>query len=319
MLFYFFVYLHIGLENDNNQTDWMENFFGIDIGGTNIKIGEVDANGKMLSKTKYPTKAEKDFVPYFLKVLQLEFEKHPEVEKVGIGIPGVISKDRNSLLEIPNIANLNGVNLKAELSAAFPDKNFSLENDAAAAALGEYYFGSAKIPENYIFITLGTGVGGGIILDKDIFKGGDGNSAEIGHILSANGKTLEQNIGKKGILKRFKKLEGKVVSPLYKLEKVEPKTIALAGLEGDKAGIKIFGEVAEYLGESLVAAIRLFDIKAVIIGGGLSVCFDLIQKPMKKFLNANLTDYYTKNLQITKASLGNNAGILGAASLCFGS
>ncbi len=296
----------------------MEKFFGIDVGGTNIKVGLITSDGEMIDKTKYPTKAESDFVGYFIKILQAEFEKHPEVGKVGIGIPGVISKDRTTLLEIPNIPNLNGVNLKGKIDQAFPDKVFHLENDAAAAALGEYYFAKTKMPEHYIFITLGTGVGGGVVIDHDIFKGGDGNSVEIGHILTHNGKTLEQNIGKKGIMKRFKKLQGKIDSPLYSSEtEVEPKTIAQAGLEGDPLGLKIFKEVGEYLGESLVSAVRLFDIKAIIIGGGLAVSFEIIQQPILKMLNETLTTYYTKDLLLKQAELGNNAGIMGAASLCY--
>ncbi len=296
----------------------MENFFGIDIGGTNIKIGKVNSRGKMLKKTKYGTKAESEFVPYFLRILNEQFQKFPEVSKVGVGLPGVISKDGATLLEIPNIPNLNGVNLLGELKQRFPGKVFHLENDAAAAALGEYYFGSGDTPESYIFITLGTGVGGGIILDKEIFKGGDGNSAEIGHILSRNGKTLEQNIGKAGIMKRFRELRGKVESPLYASKsRVEPKTIAMAGLQGDEAGVQIFTELGTYLGEALVAAIRLLDIKTIIIGGGLSVCFDIIQKPLWDCFQAYLTPYYTQQIRIEQATLGNDAGILGAASLCF--
>ncbi len=296
----------------------MEKFFGIDVGGTNIKIGLVTSDGEMLEKIKYPTKGESDFVPYFIRILRSEFEKYPEVKKVGIGIPGVISKDRTTLLEIPNIPNLNGVNLKSEISDAFPDVTFRLENDAAAAALGEYYFSKSETPEHYVFITLGTGVGGGVIIDHDIFKGGDGNSVEIGHILVHNKKTLEKNIGKKGIIKRFKKLKGKYESPLYdNFNNVQPKEIALAGLEGDQVGIKIFTEVGEFLGESLVSAVRFFDIKAIIIGGGLAVSFDLIKKPILKMLNKNLTSYYTKNLMLKRAELGNDAGIMGAASLCY--
>lgn len=296
----------------------MENFFGIDIGGTNIKIGKVNSQGRMLKKTKYATKAEKEFVPYFLGIMNEEFQKSPDINKIGIGLPGVISKDGGTLLEIPNIPNLNGVNLLGMLTSRFPEKIFHLENDAAAAALGEYYFSTDDTPENYIFITLGTGIGGGIILDKGIFKGGDGNSAEIGHILSNNGKTLEQNIGKAGIMKRFRELKGKVDSPLYASKsRIEPKTIALAGLQGDKAGIQIFTELGVYLGEALVAAIRLLDIKTVIIGGGLSVCFDIIQKPLWDCFQTHLTHYYTRQIQIKQATLGNEAGILGAASLCF--
>jgi len=296
----------------------MEKFFGIDVGGTNIKIGLVTSDGEMLEKVKYPTTGQEEFVPYFISILKQEFEKYPEVKKVGIGIPGVISKDRTTLLEIPNIPNLNGVNLKKEIAGSFPDVFFHLENDAAAAALGEYYFSKWETPEHYIFITLGTGIGGGVIIDHDIFKGGDGNSVEIGHILVHNKKTLEKNIGKKGIMKRFNKLEGKFTSPLYdKKDEIQPKEIALAALEGDKLGIKIFNEVGKYLGESLVSAIRLFDIKTVIIGGGLAVSFEIIKRPILKMLNKNLTSYYTKNLLIKQAELGNNAGIMGAASLCY--
>ncbi len=296
----------------------MEKFFGIDVGGTNIKIGVVGSDGQMLEKVKYPTKGEDDFVPYFNRILKKELAKYPEVKKVGIGVPGVISKDRSTLLEIPNIPNLNGVNLKSEIDKANPGKIFHLENDAAAAALGEYYFAKSKMPEHYIFITLGTGIGGGVIIDHEIFKGGDGNSVEIGHTLTHNGKTLEQNIGKKGIMKRFKKLKGKMDSPLYSVEDdIAPKSIALAGLEGDPVGKKIFKEVGEYLGESLVSTVRLFDIKAIIIGGGLAVSFDIIKKPILKMLEENLTSYYTKDLLIKKAELGNNAGIMGAASLCY--
>lgn len=296
----------------------MEKFFGIDVGGTNIKVGLVDDKGNLLNKNKYRTKDKPEFVPYFIEVLGHEFEENPMVDKVGVGVPGVLSKDRSTLLEIPNIPNLNGVNLKQALDDKFPDKQFHLENDAAAAALGEYYFSGEKMPENYVFITLGTGVGGGAIIDHKIFKGGDGNSMEIGHVLSSNGKTLEKNIGKKGIMKRYKALKSKYKSSsVHKLDEIEPKYIAKEGLDGDDLGKKIFEEVGVYLGEALVGVIRLFDIKVIILGGGLSVAIDLLTKPMNKIFKKHLTSYYTDNIEIRRANLKNEAGIIGAASLCF--
>jgi len=296
----------------------MENFFGIDVGGTNIKVGLVDEEGKLLNKVKYSTRESSDFVTYFIDVMKSEFEQHPEASKVGIGIPGVISKDRTTMLDIPNIPNLNGVNLKDNLVKAFPDKTFHLENDAAAAALGEYYFAGMAMPENFIFITLGTGVGGGVILDGNVFKGGDGNGVEIGHILSSNGKTLEQNIGKKGIMLMYEKLKDKhKKSTIHKLSSFEPKYIAKEGLDGDKLGKKIFTAVGEYLGEALVAAIRLFDIKTILIGGGLSVAIDILMPPMNKIFAKHLPPYYTDHIDIRRAQLKNEAGIIGAASLCF--
>lgn len=293
---------------------------GIDVGGTNIKIGIVDTNGVMEYKMKYPTAALKesdDFVGGFIEILKKELAKFPEVQKIGIASPGTHSKDRSRLLEIAAIPMLDGVDLKGILKKNFLDKEFFLENDANAAALGEYYFSGTKIPENYVFITLGTGVGSAAIIDHKIFIGGDGNGMELGHILTKNGKELEENIGKSGIIKRAKKLAKKKGSKLSEYNLDEPKQILKAAVHGDKMAIKIWEEIGEYLGEALVATIRLLDIKTILIGGGLSAGFDLLIKPTKKVLKNTLTPYYIKDLDIKRAALGNNAGIVGAASLCF--
>ena len=293
---------------------------GIDIGGTNIKIGIVDRQGGMESKIKYATadlRASDNFVAGYLDILAGEFEKHPEVKAVGMGIPGTISLDRTACLEIAAIPILNGVPLKKHLVDRFPDKDFYLENDANVAALGEYYFSGEHIPESYLFVTLGTGVGSAAIINKKIFIGGDGNGMELGHILAKNGRELEENIGKRGIMKRAEKLIHKKKSTLRKYEEYDPKVIVKEALKGDKVSIKIFKEVGEYLGESLVATIRLLDIKTILIGGGLAASFDLIIDKLQDTLEYNLTPYYTKDLFIKRAELGNNAGIVGAASLCF--
>ena len=293
---------------------------GIDVGGTNIKIGIVDANGVMENKIKYPTSVLKesgDFVGGFLDILDKELSKFPEIEKVGIATPGTHSKDRTTLLEIAAIPMLDDVKLKSILLKRFPNKEFFLENDANAAALGEYYFSGTKIPENYIFITLGTGVGSAAIIDHKIFIGGDGNGMELGHVLTKNGKELEQNIGKAGIVKLAKKLAKKKGSKLNEYDLNEPKQILKAAFSGDKMAVRVWEEVGEYLGESLVGAIRLLDIKTILIGGGLSAGFDILIKPTKKVLKNSLTPYYVKALDIKRAELGNNAGIVGAASLCF--
>ena len=237
---------------------------GIDVGGTNIKIGIVDREGGMESKIKYSTanlRDSGDFVTGYLDILAGEFEKHPEVKEVGMGIPGTISVDRSKCIEIVSIPVLDGVELKKHLKDRFPDKEFYLENDANVAALGEYYFSGTKIPENYLFVTLGTGIGSAAIINKKIFIGGDGNGMELGHILSRNGKELEENIGKTGIMKRAHKLIDKKKTTLKNQKILSPKIIVNEALDGDKVSIKIFREVGELLGEGLVAAIRLLDIK----------------------------------------------------------
>ena len=258
-----------------------------------------------------------NFVEGYLDILASEFEKHPYINEVGMGIPGTISVDRSKCLEIAAIPVLNGVELKRHLKERFPDKEFYLENDANVAALGEYYFSNTKIPESYLFITLGTGIGSAAIINKKIFIGGDGNGMELGHILSKNGKELEENIGKLGLMKRAEKLKDKKKTTLRKYDDFDPKVIIKEAMNGDKVSIKIFREVGELLGEGLQATIRLLDIKTILIGGGLSAGFDLIIDKLQDTLEYNLTPYYTDNILIKKAELGNNAGIIGAASLCF--
>jgi glucokinase len=248
----------------------MEKYMGIDVGGTNVKIGIVDRQGGMESKIKYATaqlRQGEDFVNGYIEILETEFEKHPEVKEVGIGIPGTLSVDRTRCLEIPSIPVLDGVDLQPRLKAKFPAKEFYLENDANVAALGEYYFSGSKIPVNYLFVTLGTGVGSAAIINKKIFIGGDGNAMELGHILSKNGKELEENIGKRGIMGRARKLIQKKKTSLSKIKEFDPKTIIREAENGDKVSIKIYKEVGEFLGEGLVATIRLLDIKTILIGG----------------------------------------------------
>lgn len=298
----------------------MEKFMGIDVGGTSVKIGIVDTGGTLDYKIKHPTIELSDsgnFVGKFLEILGGELKAHPEIKKIGIGLPGTLTKDRRKLIELPNIPMLNGVALKDALNAEFPGCIFHLENDASAAALGEYYFSGVEMPENYIFVTLGTGVGGAAIIDHDIFAGGDGNSMELGHTLSRNGQTLEENIGKKGIARLAESLMKNRKSTLHNISDLDPKKIIAEAKEGDAVAREVFVEVGEMLGEALVSAIRLLDIKTVLIGGGLATGFDIIVEPLTSVMKRKLTPYYVSELAVRKAQLGNNAGIVGAASLCF--
>lgn len=237
-------------------------------------------------------------------------------------MPGLLSKDRTSTLELPNIPEFSNINLIQKLQSYFPNHFFKMENDAKVAALGELYFPKTPVPDSFIFITLGTGVGGAVILDKKLFKGGDGNALEIGHIVAGNGKTVEENIGKKGIMSMtIRRLEKKKVKSELKelLEKDElsNKKIEKAVHKHDPIALEVFAEVGEILGDCIVSTVRLFDIKTIIIGGGVAETFDYLKEEMYKSIYKRLSPYYTNKLEIRVASLGNSAGIIGAASLCF--
>ena len=298
-------------------------YLGIDIGGTNVKMGIVDAEtGKISNFYSHDTSSwrkSNHFIERLGDAIALQFIENKEVKKVGIGVPGLISRDRSTLLEITAIPETDGLPIIPMLSTRFPEHEFFLENDANAAALGEYYFGEGQIPEDYIFVTLGTGVGGAAIIDKKVFKGGGGNAMEPGHVPSRNGKVLERNIGKNELLDLANKMradyKGKTQLP-------DDGTISTTGLvaaaaEGDELAQKIFDEVGTMLAEGLVSMVRILDITTILIGGGLSASFDYIMPSIKKQLNYWLTPYYIETLEIRKATLGNDAGLLGAASLCF--
>jgi glucokinase len=298
-------------------------YLGIDVGGTNVKMGIVNAeNGSTTNFYSHDTSSWRTsghFVARLGDAIAVQLKENPEVKKVGIGVPGLITRDRQTLVEITAIPEIDGTNIIPELIKRFPAYEFFLENDANAAALGEYYFGEGDVPEDYIFVTLGTGVGGAAIIDKQVFKGGGGNAMEPGHMPSKNGRVLERNVGKVELLELANAMradfEGSSVLP-------DDGTISTTGLvaaaqEGDELALKIFDEVGTMLGDGLVSMIRILDITTILIGGGLSASFEYILPAINRQLNYWLTPYYIKTLTIKKATLGNDAGLLGAASLCF--
>jgi glucokinase len=298
-------------------------YLGIDVGGTNVKMGIVDAKtGQISNFYSHDTASWKQsgrFADSFADAIALQLLAHKEITKVGIGLPGMLNRDRTVPLEITAIRELDDVPLVDILTKRFPNVEFFLENDANAAALGEFYFVDDMNDENYIFITLGTGVGGAAVIDKKIFKGGDGNAMEPGHIPSRNGRVLERNIGKKELLDlanlRRSQFTGKTMLPADGSISTTGLVAAAAG--HDELAQQIWDEVGEMLGEGLASLIKILDINKILIGGGLSASYDFIMPAVNRTLDYWLNDYYKDGLKISKATLGNDAGLLGAASLCF--
>lgn len=297
----------------------MEKVLGIDVGGTNVKFGLVDRKGNLTDKTKYPTAdlmADGKFVDNFVTTVRAELKKHPEVKKIGMGVPGLISKDGKTIVKAPNIPDMSGLDLIPILKRRIRGKSFKMDNDANAAAYGEFVFNSKEVGKNFMMITLGTGVGGGAVIDGNMFRGGSGNAMEIGHIFSAKEESIEEKIGKKGIVKKANKLIKKYPkSDLASKKTLDAKKVAKAALNGDEVGVKVFQHVGKYLGQCIVSSIRILDIHTIIIGGGVSETFDIVEPSMMKVIDERLGEYYTSDLKICKATLGNDAGILGAAAL----
>lgn len=300
-----------------------DHFLGIDVGGTHLKIGLVNRSGEILSFDKEDTKRyredPKGFSQCFLEIVGKYLSKYEGVSKVGIGLPGLISKDRGTAIEIPAIPELNGFNIKGSLKERYPGVGFSLENDANSAALGELKFGTSDPSEDFLFITMGTGIGSALVDDGKIFKGARGNGMEMGHMLSRGNARLETIIGRNGILKMLKGMIDAEPDRAGELLNKDLGTHLLVDTAqaGNPISLMVFEEVGTILGEAIVSAIRLLDVNEVYFGGGISAGLEFMLPSLDKTIRQYLTDYYSKNLKLKRASLENNAGILGAAALCF--
>lgn len=300
----------------------MQKYLGIDVGGTNIKCGVINQSGEILHQIKHHTptlRQSESFLNGLMAIIGSLLQDFPDITHVGLGLPGTLNKTRTHTIELPNIPELNDCPLYEQLKHHFPSHAFVLENDANAAALGELYFSGKEMPADFLFVTLGTGVGGAAIIDNLIFKGGDGNSMEIGHMMSEGGQRLEQLIGKSGIIQMamdgINKLGNQTI--LSNMLPITTKALVDAAALNDACALQIFQRMAHLLGEACVSMIRVLDVKKIYLGGGISASFPFLYPHLMQVLQQNLTPYYVKDLEVREAILGNRAGILGAASLCI--
>lgn len=294
------------------------NVLGIDVGGTSVKIGQVSTNGTINNKVLYKTKewAEKNgFTSEFIKCLESYFSDYPNIDKIGIGLPGLLSYDRKSIISLPNISGVDGYRIVDVLEKHFPNKTFIIENDAKCAAIAEYTFGKHTGFTSFALITLGTGVGCGAIFDGKLFKGGRGNPTELGHIPLHTGKSLENELGHYHISEYAKSLIEKYEETLLTEDDVNPKTIAYLAQQGDSLCVHVYERIGDLLGEGLIYLLRLLDVNDIMLGGGISGSAELFIPNTLKVLKNNLPPYYVKDLKIHTTNLKNDAGILGAASL----
>ncbi|WP_215226743.1 ROK family protein [Echinicola shivajiensis] len=304
----------------NNQ---QEHFLGVDVGGTHLKIGKVNLEGEIVSFDKEDTSPYKNdpkgFNACFVDVIGKYLSKYPDIQRVGIGLPGLINKERTTTLEIPAIPNLDGFNLKQSLLDKYPTKSFFLENDASAAAVGEFKFASSKPSPNFLFITMGTGIGSAAVIDGKIFKGARGNAMEMGHMMSRGNARLETLIGRNGILTILERMIHAYPEKAGVLRDKELGTHLLVdtALAGNEVSLMTFEEVGDILGEAIVSTVRILDVTEIYFGGGISAGLEFMMPALDKTVRQYLTPYYVNELKLSKATLGNNAGTLGAAALCF--
>ncbi len=308
---------------------------GVDLGGTSIKFGIVSDSGRIYQKTKLRTEADKGpkHVIENIKIGIRELTKKSKykIEGIGIGCPGVVTPGKGIVENPPNLQGWEKVNVGRLIYHEF-EKEVYVDNDANAAAIGELTFGSGKKYKSFIMITLGTGVGGGIVMNRKIYHGDFGAAGEIGHI-SINYKGPKCNCGSYGCIEAYagnQYLRERVRNQLKKhpqsklwrlidndLGKVSPRNIQTAAEMGDRFGQSVIEELGLHLGSAFTSLTNVLDISVFIIGGGIAGFGKPLFESIEKTLRARVMAPIRSRVKVLPAKLKNDAGIKGASALVF--
>jgi len=294
---------------------------GIDIGGTDTKIGLVDVHQKLIVQESIPTEAEKSpeeiigrIAAKALELLEQQEIPMDQCVGVGVGMPGTIDRDRGIVLYSNNIRWKN-VELVREMEKYFPIP-VKIANDADCAALGEAVAGAGKECQDVIMITLGTGVGGGVILNGEIFSGGGVGGSELGHtVIVENGETC--TCGRKGCLEAYASATALKRDAFRATGRaLTPREIFDGAEQGDKALKQVVDLYIHRLGIGIVNIVNIFRPQLILLGGGISARKDVLIPPIRKMMEEECFGGTIGELpEIAAASLGNEAGMIGAASL----
>ncbi|MHB8578891.1 MAG: ROK family protein [Ignavibacteriaceae bacterium] len=315
----------------NKKTDNHKIVIGVDIGGTNTAIGIVNFNNVLLLENSFLTKADEGinkFIERLTKKIKEAYAKYESTHMLeGIGVAAPSANYLNGIIESPANLKWGDVNFIEMMKKNF-DVPIALINDANAAALGELKFGSAKGMNNFIVLTLGTGLGTGIVLNGHLLYGENGFAGEIGHtIIEKEGRQC--NCGRRGCLETYVSATG-IKRTVFNFlcnytdeselrhsnfENVTSKQISELAHSNDPIAIKAFEYTGEILGRALANIVTYFDPQAIILSGGLVDSDELLLTPTSQYFDKYLLNVYKGKVQILKSNLQNGkAGVLGACS-----
>jgi glucokinase len=287
---------------------------GVDFGGTQVKAGIVDGGEVVRSMTAdtTPGAATREVLETLTNVV---LALTPKPLAVGFAIPGEVDGE-GRCWRLTNVPGFEGVHIGRELAERLGCP-ISVENDATAAALGERLYGHGRAYPSFLMVTLGTGIGGGLVMGHSLHTGANGFAGEVGHMnvtrtldapLCACGQRgcVEAYVGTKGLLRRFRELGRSA-------DEVLP--IALAARRGDEAGLRVFEEMGEALGKGLANIQNLLDLNAIVFSGGVSASFDLIEPHVRRSLREFAFAPPLAEVPLLVSQLGERAGVIGAAHL----
>jgi glucokinase len=309
-------------------------YAGIDIGGTNIKYGVVNTVGEILYHNSHPTSAlrGKDaMIQDIQSAIQNLQQEYPSIQSIGVGFPSVVNPQDGCVYYPPNLPGWGIVPLVQLLQdiSAIP---VAVDNDANVAALAESEFGAGKNTSHFLYITLGTGVGGGIIINGRIFTGERGGAGEIGHtIVDINDEpttemrqlgrlfragTLEEKLGRAGLISLTQSFMAKYPeSVLHSYNPLDVEHISIAVERGDTCAIECFTYAGRILGLGIAGVLALLDMRVIVVGGGISNAHPLFLDTALATLQERALPTIAPSVEIRKAHFSNHAGIVGSAIL----
>lgn len=309
---------------------------GVDLGATNTKLALVNRRGEILVKQRlatqdYPTKKVLlvAIINKIQKILSSRVVAKKDIRGIGLGVPGLVDSERGIVHYFVNIKGWRNVPLATIIRGHFNLPVF-IDNDVNATTLAELKFGAGRGAKNLVCLTLGTGVGGGVVVNGELYRGSTLSAGEVGHIpIERFGLRcpcggygcIERYVGSnylvENVKSQIKKGRRTIITKLVnnKLSRITPKIIAAAAKEGDKFAIEIWRNAGENLGIALTGIVNFFNPEKIVIGGGIAEAGKLLFDSIIKTVRERAMELPGQKVEIVKAKLGENAGTIGAAVL----
>lgn len=309
---------------------------GVDFGGTSVKLALVNERGQIKARRKFVTKDVQGQQGWLDRVAQEVGEllaregAGKTIAGMGVGVPGFVDYERGFIYDLPNVPGWTGVHLSDALEKRL-NLRARIDNDVNAMALGECTFGAGRTYQHAVFVTLGTGVGGGLLINNKLYRGAHSMAGEIGHVsIDMNGVKsptgfggVEQYVGNRRIVERIvKALESGRKSKMDELvagdrSQISPKVMKDAADQGDELALEILDFVTDCLATAFASITYVLQPQAFIVGGGVAEEAKLLFQMLRKNVDKRLSPHFAQKIEIKPAELSSDAGVIGCATLAL--